>query len=825
MDVTKNIRERMLVVLSEYKGISKKMLLLSLIIMLIPFFGLNHVFSEENNLSINPSPQILNELGEGFWLANEVGLVIGENTDEFAVREVEQILESAGVERIVRENAGEPTPDTPVTIWIGGQSENQDSPAVLQQLGLEGAEDLKEEGYVLASEQNEEKKIVLAGKDKTGTYYAARTLGEIIQEKQGSSWVPSVEIRDWPEMPLRGSIEGFYGPPWTHEDRLNQIEFYGDNKMNTYIYAPKDDPYHRDQWREPYPEEELNELKELIDTSQENHVDFTFSLSPGNSICYSDNEDFDLLMDKMDDMWDLGVRSYAVFLDDIPYELHCEQDEEAFEDDPNPVAAAHAFFLNRFKEEFLDNKEDAARLITVPTDYAGMASSAYRDRFAEVLDDDVIVMWTGPDVVPEEITAEQAKEAWESFQQHDLFLWDNFPVNDIDRNRLFLGPLVNRDADLIDNGVIGLASNPMNEAEASKIPLYTIADYAWNPYAYNAEDSWGRSIESFGGNAADSLKTFAENSYSTQLNEHESLTLTPLIDDFWKAYESDNVSQEGEQLKNEFENLQIAVGNLRANLDNEQFLNEVDPYLTKLSLYGQAGVTAVNLLMADETEEAEYRANLLAQIDQLDEIPQKMGESVIDSFLTQAIYGEYVHARKLDGVNSVRGAGNLIKYTPEHRDTTRTNEYGYEVVVEDGIIVEKGGNNSRIPDNGYVLSIHGSNWLFENALIGEEVSIEYGYVFITGEYITQPDSVNDIKVLIEQYDEKGMFDDDETIRHLQTHLTSVSQYEDQEETGKVIQHLEGFKHLLGYQLDEELIAEEVYESLIMQADALISKLQ
>jgi hyaluronoglucosaminidase len=47
------------------------------------------------------------------------------------------------------------------------------------------------------------------------------------------------EIRDWPEMPIRGSIEGFYGPPWTHKDRLSQLEFYGENKQNTYIYAPK----------------------------------------------------------------------------------------------------------------------------------------------------------------------------------------------------------------------------------------------------------------------------------------------------------------------------------------------------------------------------------------------------------------------------------------------------------------------------------------------------------------------------------------------------------------------------------------------------------
>ena len=812
----------------KYKENLKKSLFVLLIIFLTPLFsGVSAAFSQENNLNINPTPQNLDVLGEGFSLSDEVGLVLGENTDEAAVREVEQALTSTGVDRIVRESAGEPAPDTPVTIWIGGPSENKDALPVLQQLGIEGTEDLKEEGYVLAAKENEEKQIVLAGKDRRGTYYAAQTFANLIQVKQGSGWIPSVEIRDWPEMPLRGSIEGFYGPPWTHEDRLNQIEFYGDNKMNTYIYAPKDDPYHRDQWREPYPEEALNELKELIDKSEDNHVDFTFSLSPGNTICYTNDNDFELLMEKMDEMWDLGVRSYAVFLDDIPYELHCEQDEDRFEDDPNPVAAAHAYFLNRFHNEFLEGKEDAERLITVPTDYAGVNESEYRKRFAELLDDEVIVMWTGPDVVPEEITSEQAKKASESFQQHDLLLWDNFPVNDIDRNRLFLGPLVQRDADLIDNGVIGLTSNPMNEAEASKIPLFTIADYAWNPYSYDPEESWDRSIESFGGDEADSLRTFAENSYSTQLNEHESLTIKPLIEDFWQALELNNVSREGENLKNEFENLQIAVENLQENLENKKFLDEAAPYLNKLSLYGEAGVTAVDLLMASKAgqteEEEQYREKLIAQINQLDEISEKMGESVIGPFLTQAVYGEYVYVRKLDGVNTVRGAGYLVQYTPEHGDTTGTNEYGYEVIVEDGIIVSKGGNNSPIPDNGYVLSIHGSDWLLENALIGEEVSIQYGYVFITGDYITQPENADDIKALIEHYDEKGEFADEQAVRHLQIHLTSVSQYEDQEEIDKVIQHLGGFKHLLAYQSDNELITEEVYDSLVMQTDALISE--
>ena len=32
-------------------------------------------------------------------------------------------------------------------------------------------------------------------------------------------------------------------------------------KMNTYIYAPKDDPYHRSNWKDLYPEEEAKQIQ------------------------------------------------------------------------------------------------------------------------------------------------------------------------------------------------------------------------------------------------------------------------------------------------------------------------------------------------------------------------------------------------------------------------------------------------------------------------------------------------------------------------------------------------------------------------------------
>ncbi|MFQ5541227.1 MAG: beta-N-acetylglucosaminidase domain-containing protein, partial [Candidatus Binatia bacterium] len=46
----------------------------------------------------------------------------------------------------------------------------------------------------------------------------------------------------------RGIVEGFFGPPWSMSHRSSLFEFGAKRGMNTYLYAPKDDPYHREHW-------------------------------------------------------------------------------------------------------------------------------------------------------------------------------------------------------------------------------------------------------------------------------------------------------------------------------------------------------------------------------------------------------------------------------------------------------------------------------------------------------------------------------------------------------------------------------------------------
>ena len=63
---------------------------------------------------------------------------------------------------------------------------------------------------------------------------------------------------------VRGVIEGFYGRPWTHQQRLGIIDFIGQRDMNLFMYGPKDDPLVRRDWRLAYDGPARARLQELV---------------------------------------------------------------------------------------------------------------------------------------------------------------------------------------------------------------------------------------------------------------------------------------------------------------------------------------------------------------------------------------------------------------------------------------------------------------------------------------------------------------------------------------------------------------------------------
>lgn len=283
----------------------------------------------------------------------------------------------------------------------------------------------------------------------------------------------------------RGVVEGFYGDPWTFDERVAFFEFAREVGLTSYIYAPKFDPFHRERWREPYPADELARLADLNRRAAENGVLFVYAISPALSMRFSEDADHRALAAKCEQLWDAGVRSFSLLFDDVPTELPHPSDRERFGDDAHGTGLAHGYAAARFRDGFLAAHHVIDPLLVCPTDYAGTASSPYRTGFAEHLPSEARILWTGSDIVVGEVTRDDIDRAAESYGR-DLVLWDNFPVNDFDRSRVFLGPLTGRTGDVAGSRLAGIVANPMVEAAPSRFALATVAEWVADPASYDA---------------------------------------------------------------------------------------------------------------------------------------------------------------------------------------------------------------------------------------------------------------------------------------------------------------------------------------------------
>mgnify|MGYP001455134020 CR=1 FL=1 len=147
--------------------------------------------------------------------------------------------------------------------------------------------------------------------------------------------------------PLAGVIEGFYGRPWSHDERLEMIDFLAEVGLNTFIYSPKNDLFTRQRWRDPYPEREAAELAELVTRAHAVGVDVHFALSPGLSMRYSDPADTDAILAKFAQVADVGIDGFELFLDDIPDALELVDRAEDYRTEYNTVRPHEAIAWNR----------------------------------------------------------------------------------------------------------------------------------------------------------------------------------------------------------------------------------------------------------------------------------------------------------------------------------------------------------------------------------------------------------------------------------------------------------------------------------------------
>lgn len=280
---------------------------------------------------------------------------------------------------------------------------------------------------------------------------------------------------------LCGIVEGFYGRTWPWPVRRALVEFLGQERLDTYIYAPKADRRLRREWREPHAAEEFEELLALGAHCRAHGVRFGVGFSPWGLQDAYGAADRDALRRKLRALEALQCDVFCILFDDMP--------------------GAIADLAERQCEIVSDILAEctAQRVLVCPTYYSfdpllekvfGAMPERYLETLGAGLDARVDVFWTGAQVLSTEYTRADIDAVVQRLGRAPV-LWDNYPVNDGARISRFLHLLPVRGRPWqLSQWCRGHLANPMNQAWLSQLPLASLAANYHLRDAYDADAFW-----------------------------------------------------------------------------------------------------------------------------------------------------------------------------------------------------------------------------------------------------------------------------------------------------------------------------------------------
>ena len=469
--------------------------------------------------------------------------------------------------------------------------------------------------------------LTVCANDEHGLFYAKQTLCQLLHEVDeartahadpypdddiealaAGGELPVGTIADWPDLRYRGAVEGYYGIPWSYEGRKSLFRFMGRNKMNLYIYAPKDDPLHHGPGcYKPYEGAKAMELASLVQCAKENHVRFVWAIHPANTVKWDENEgrtQMDALCVKLQQMYDMGVRDFGVLVDDSFGEIG----------KPERQVQLCNYILNNFVRKHPDVNQE---LIMCPTGYnRSWTNETFLKTLGDGLDKDIHVMWTGNTVV-NDITLPGQQWVMEKLGR-PTFIWWNWPCNDMKPSRLSMGRTYGLGQEPeIKQTMSGFVANPMERSEANKVALFGVADYTWNIGGFDSETSWHEGIKRLYPQCVEAMQLFCNHNSDLLPNNHgyareESVEIQELVDRFREHIARCEPDPESaEQMRAEFTAVAQAGETLQRARGMKPLQQDIAPWLEKFRLTGQAGVNCIRAMKRTDVHE---RLNIMFEV-------------------------------------------------------------------------------------------------------------------------------------------------------------------------------------------------------------------
>jgi hypothetical protein len=274
-----------------------------------------------------------------------------------------------------------------------------------------------------------------------------------------------------------GIIEGYFGGPWSWKARTFVMRLLAPKNYSFFIYAPKADALLRRRWREPHPDVELQELATFSQACRAAGVRFGVGLSPYEAYLSFDESTRAALSAKLAQLDAIGIDDLAILFDDMRGDIA-------------DLASRQAEMMH-----FVGSRTKASRIIFCPTYYSddpildrafGRRPEKYLEQLGAALEPAINVFWTGEEVCSREYSVGHLSRIADQLRRN-VFLWDNYPVNDGTRmsQHLHLRAFTGRPAS-IGPWLAAHAVNPALQPVLSCIPALTLAaSYAdGNGYAY-----------------------------------------------------------------------------------------------------------------------------------------------------------------------------------------------------------------------------------------------------------------------------------------------------------------------------------------------------
>lgn len=578
------------------KGLWKKIVACMLAVtMVLTLFPTTEVQAKEEaavEYEIYPQPQKITYSEGEFIIRKDVNVVYEAGIDKYTKQKVQDVLQSKGIsEPSVADKIDKKK--TNILVGIKDSEAYVDQYAKDQKMLDDTMFQEHLNPYVLDVNENV---ITIVGQDTDAAFYGVVSLMHILNQLDGRT-IRNLRIEDYADTKTRGFIEGYYGLPWSNADRMSLMRFGGQFKMTSYIFAPKDDPYHSSQWRTPYPDDKLAEIAEMAEVGNANKCRFVWTIHPfmyGGMTEGNYDADIEAIKAKFEQLYQVGVRQFGVLADDagsLPREV---------------IVRA----MNDL-QKWVDSKKDVYNLVFCPGGYNDSWQGNYSElnQYDDGFPEDIQIFWTGQAVCQpvEQLTLNNFRRKnlpQGAEDRRSPLFWLNWPVNDINMNRLLMGEgtLLHNDINVED--LSGVVTNPMQDAEPSKVAIFAVADYAWNVSSFDSTKSWKDSFKYVEPDATAALYELAKHMSDPSPNGHglvleESRELQPLLDSYAQELEKGTVTKEqGDALIAEFEKIINACEEFEAKCKNERMKEQVTPFSNSLRDQAEAAIAFI------ETEQA-----------------------------------------------------------------------------------------------------------------------------------------------------------------------------------------------------------------------------